>query len=181
MIVPIMALLRGKVTSQRNAIYRYRRRSTAREEEAMVAKSLLAFVFALILGGPSFAAEFGTADEAKALLDRAIPEVQADRAAALAKFNSGEDGYRDRDLYVFCFAAADGVISAHPALVGTDVRTLKDNTGKAFGEEMFSSATEGTVSEIGYMFPRPGETEQVAKQSYYTRIGEDVCGVGYYQ
>lgn len=141
----------------------------------------LIFSAALILSGSSFAAEFGTADEAKALLERAITDVKADAAGALVKFNSGEDGYRDRDLYVFCFSGADGVISAHPALVGTDVRGLKDNSGKAFGEEMFSNAQEGTISEIEYMFPRPGETDPVAKESYYTRIGGEICGVGYYK
>ena len=149
----------------------------------MQRSTMLSLIFSstFILAGSSFAAEFGTAEEARALLERAIADVKADATGALAKFNSGEDGYRDRDLYVFCFSGADGVISAHPALVGTDVRGLKDNTGKAFGEEMFSSAQEGAVSEIEYMFPRPGETEPVAKESYYTRIGSEICGVGYYR
>ena len=141
----------------------------------------LALSSILILSEPCLAAEFGTADEAKALLERAIADVKADASAALAKFNSGEDGYRDRDLYVFCFSGTDGIISAHPALVGQDVRELKDNTGKAFGEEMFGSAQEGAISEIEYMFPRPGETEPVAKESYYTRISDEICGVGYYK
>jgi len=141
----------------------------------------LALSSILILSEPCLAAAFGTADEAKALLERAITDVKADASAALAKFHPGEDGYRDRDLYVFCFSGTDGIISAHPALVGQDVRELKDNTGKAFGEEMFGSAQEGAISEIEYMFPRPGETEPVAKESYYTRISDEICGVGYYK
>jgi len=141
----------------------------------------LIFSSALVMAGSSFAAEFGTAEEAKALLERAIADVKADASAALAKFNDAGGDYRDRDLYVFCFSGTDGVISAHPSIVGQDVRALKDTSGKAFGEEMFSSAAEGTISEIEYTFPRPGETEAVAKKSYYTRLGDEICGVGYYK
>jgi signal transduction histidine kinase len=130
---------------------------------------------------PSIPAEFGTADEAKALLDRAINAVKSDETAALAKFNSGEDGFRDRDLYVFCFDAETGVMSAHPTLLGEDIKTVKDVNGLALGQEMFDTAAEGTMSEIAYMWPRPNETEPKPKHSYYTRIGGEVCGVGYYE
>src|SRR2546423_14259358 len=71
--------------------------------------------------------QMGTAQEAKALLERAIPVVQADNAAAFAKFNKGEDGFKDRDLYVFCFDSGNGTINSGPAtLIGHDVRALKD-------------------------------------------------------
>jgi hypothetical protein len=29
-------------------------------------------------------------------------------------FSRGEDGFKDRDLYVFCANARDGIITAHP-------------------------------------------------------------------
>ena len=44
----------------------------------------------------------GTADEAKAMLMKAVAAVKADKAKALDMFNKGEGGFRDRDLYVFC-------------------------------------------------------------------------------
>ena len=47
--------------------------------------------------------QFGTAAEAKAMLEKAVTEIKANEAAALAKFNKGEGGFKDRDLYVFCF------------------------------------------------------------------------------
>jgi len=47
--------------------------------------------------------DLGTAAEAKAMLERAVAELKIDEAAAIAKFNSGEAGFKDRDLYVFCF------------------------------------------------------------------------------
>ena len=60
------------------------------------------------------AADFGTAEEAKAMLERAVAAVKEDKAKALDMFNKGEGGFKDRDLYVFCANASDGIITAHP-------------------------------------------------------------------
>jgi hypothetical protein len=40
----------------------------------------------------------GTADEAKAMLMKAVAAVKADKAKALGMFNKGEGGFRDQDL-----------------------------------------------------------------------------------
>jgi signal transduction histidine kinase len=125
--------------------------------------------------------QFGTAAEAKAMLERAVTELKADQAKALAKFNAGSDGFKDRDLYVFCFDMASGKFTAHPTLMGQDIRTLKDKSGAAFGEQIFNNAKEGTISTVDYMFPRPGGTDPVAKQSFVTRVASQGCGVGYYK
>jgi hypothetical protein len=54
----------------------------------------------------------GTAQEARAMLDKAVAAVRADRDVALAMFNKGEGGFRDRDLYPFCFRIADGKLNS---------------------------------------------------------------------
>jgi len=126
--------------------------------------------------------QFGTAAEAKAMLAKAVAAVQADKAKALAMFNKGEGGFKDRDLQPFCFNVSDGTLTAAtmPSLLGTDVRTLKDKTGKPFGEEVYKAAMEGKITEVSYMFPRPGETEPVQKVSFITKVGDQGCGVGYF-
>ena len=53
--------------------------------------------------------EHGTADEAKAMLDRVVTAVKADKTKALDMFNKGEGGFLDRDLYPFCFNISDGL------------------------------------------------------------------------
>ena len=136
---------------------------------------------AAMMSSVASAQQGGTSKEAKALLEKAIAEVRADEKAALEKFNKADGEYRDRDLYVFCFDASSGVTTAHPTNMGQSVRDQKDETGKAFGEEMFTSAKEGGISEISYMLPRAGESEPTEKHSYYTRAGNQVCGVGYYE
>jgi signal transduction histidine kinase len=129
----------------------------------------------------------GTAQEARAMLDKAVAAVKADRDVALAIFNKGESGFRDRDLYPFCFRIADGKYVANPALAvpaGTNTHTLKDSTGKVFGEELYAGAQkpEGQITEVSYMFPKPGTTAPaVPKVSFVTRVGDLGCGVGYYK
>jgi len=127
-------------------------------------------------------AQFGTAAEARAMFDKAVAAVRADKAKALASFNAGTDGFKDRDLYPFCFNAADGVFTAHPSLRGTQVRDLKDAAGNAFGEQLQrAGGAEGQVNEVSYSFPRPGTTAPAPKVSYVTRVADQVCAVGYYR
>jgi len=123
---------------------------------------LIAATSAAVLAAPvtAFAqqGQFGTADEAKAMLMKAVAAVKADRDVALGMFNKGEGGFRDRDLYVFCSRAGDGKNLAGPVFVptGTDARTLKDPTGK----ELYAAAQkpDGQVTEVSYMFPKPDTT-----------------------
>ena len=68
------------------------------------------------------AAQYGTADEAKAMLERAVAAVKEDTAKALDMFNKGEDGFKDRDLYVWCANASDGIVMAHPTNRGKELR-----------------------------------------------------------
>ena len=129
------------------------------------------------------AQQFGTAVEARAMLDRAVAELKSNEAAALAKFNDKENKqFRDRDLYVFCFNVSDGKFTAHPnpTIMGTDVRALKAKDDP-LGQRLFDQVKEGTVTTVDYNFPKPGTTEPVPKESYIIRIGGQGCGVGYYK
>jgi hypothetical protein len=59
-----------------------------------------AVILVLATNAPVWAAKFGTADEAKAMLERAMVALKADKAKALDMFNKGEGGFKDPDLYV---------------------------------------------------------------------------------
>src|ERR1700724_4519730 len=111
----------------------------------MLRTSMIAAMSAAVLmfSPTAFAQQTGgTADEAKAMLMKAVAAVKADKAKALDMFNKGEGGFRDRDLYVFCANAGDGTLVAvgNPNLkqaLGTDVRAGENSSGKAFGEEIY--------------------------------------------
>jgi cytochrome c len=141
------------------------------------------FTALLAVFSAAFAQQFGTAAEAKAMLDKAVAALKADQAGALAKFAKGEGGFKDRDLYVFCFDMSTAKFTAHvnPALMGTDVKALKEKDGAPLGEKVFNSAKEGTITTVAYNFPKPGTSDPVPKESYVTRVGNQGCGVGYYK
>jgi class 3 adenylate cyclase len=130
--------------------------------------------------------QFGTADEAKAMLMKAVAAVKADKAKALEMFNKGRGGFLDRDLYPACVNVSDGklVANANPnAQLGTDSWSLKDSTGKPYGTELYAAAQkpEGQITEVSYMFPKPvTDMTPVPKVSFVTRVGDLICLVGYY-
>ncbi len=149
----------------------------------------------------------GSPAEARAMLERAVQALRADKQKALTAFSQGGKGFsqggkgfRQGDLYVFCFGP-DGKVDAHPnpALIGMDASLFKDQDGKAFALEILQVAQPGTFTEVTYWWPRPpisgdgayGEPppwgglenwskDPKPKTSYVTRIDEHVCGVGYY-
>jgi hypothetical protein len=165
----------------------------------MVRTFMIAATSAAVLAVPLTAfgqqGQFGNADEAKALLAKAVAAVKADKAKALDMFNKGEGGFLDRDLYPFCFNVSDGKHLATQAkqLVGQDIRILKDPTGKAFGLELYAAAQnpEGQITEVTYMFPKPvadttpgrnvAFTAPGQKVSFVIRVGDLGCAVGYFK
>jgi signal transduction histidine kinase len=148
------------------------------------APRLLAAAVVVAVSGAASAADYGTAEEARAMLERAAAALQADRNAALAAFTAGEEGFKDRDLYVFCVDPDTGVLSAHgasAALVGQPVPELRNRAGERVEDRIVAVAIEGGIGEVEYLWPRPGESEPVDKVSYVTRVDDQVCGVGYYE
>jgi signal transduction histidine kinase len=130
----------------------------------------------------------GTAEEAKAMLQKAVAAVKADKAKALDMIAKGEGGFLDRDLYPFCFNSTDGKVHPFPnpnakALFGQDERTIKDAAGKNYGQELYDAAQkpEGQLSEVSYVFSKPGDSKPAAKVSFVTRVVDLGCAVGYYK
>ena len=141
---------------------------------------------ALTLSSAAFAQQGGTPEQARAMLDKAVAAVKADQLVALATFLKGEGGFLDRDLYPFCFRIADGktIVSPKAVPAGTDVRTLKDATGNAYGVAIYAAGQkpEGEITQVSYQFPKPGTTTPAfPKVSLVTKVGDLGCGVGYYK
>jgi hypothetical protein len=132
----------------------------------------------------SFAAEeakFGSEQEAKAMLEKAVAALKDDKAKALAMFNKGEGGFKDRDLYVFCANASDGVMTAHPYLKGELLQGIVGKKGFPLGKAIMETAAEGKIQSVTYWWPRPGTETPLEKHTFYTKVGDQICGVGYYK
>jgi hypothetical protein len=129
-----------------------------------------------------WAGDFGTAEQAKAMLERAVVAVKEDKAKVLDMFNKGEGGFKDRDLYVWCANASDGIITATPYWNrGKQLRDIEGKRGAPFGETVMQNATEGTIKETTYWWPRPGTDKPLEKTALYTKVGDQICSVGYYK
>lgn len=153
------------------------------EERQMrfVRMSSLPLIALCVAAVPAAAQDLGTPAEAKAMLEKVAVAMKANEAKTLQDITAGS--YKEKDLYPFC-AGPDGKFTAHganAALVGQSLKDLKDKAGKAFGEEIYKSAQPGKLEEVSYMWPKPGGTDPVQKMTYVTKIGDEVCGVGYYK
>jgi hypothetical protein len=147
--------------------------------------ALLAFVV-LWSEGLLAAEPLGTADQAHAMLDRAVAALKADPGAALKAFNDDHNkDFRLHDLFVYCFNTGDGKFTAYElsALIGADIRKFK-LYNEPMGQRSFDAvhdAPEGTVVSVDYQMPKEGETKPSAKQAIEARVGDQACGVSYFK
>ena len=130
---------------------------------------------------PAAQAQFGTEAEARAMLNRAVAAVKENKEKALETFNKGAGGFKDRDLYVFCANASDGTLTAHPHLKGEHLQDIVGKKGFPLGKVIMETATEGKIDQVTYWWPRPGSDKPLEKHSFYTKVADQTCGVGYYK
>jgi hypothetical protein len=130
---------------------------------------------------PAAQAQFGTEAQARAMLNRAVAAVKENKENALEMFNKGAGGFKDRDLYVFCANASDGTLTAHPHLKGEHLQDIVGKKGFPLGKVIMETATEGKIDQVTYWWPRPGSDKPLEKHSFYTKVADQTCGVGYYK
>jgi signal transduction histidine kinase len=140
--------------------------------------------FALIVAMPVQAAEFGTRDEAVAMVKRVQERFKAEGAEATFKAVTDKDpAFHDRDLYPFIYTL-DGKNVAHganPALVGKVLIDLKDQGGKFLIREIVDAAKGPGTGWVDYKWPNPGTQKIEDKASYVERMGDYAVGVGVYR
>ena len=134
---------------------------------------------------PSAAAEFGTRDEAVAMVKRVIERfAQSGPEATFKAVNDkGEPAFHDRDLYPFIYDLR-GVNVAHgarPALVGKNLISLKDQNGVYLIQEMIALAKGPGSGWVDYKWPNPITDKIEDKSSYVERMGDYLVGVGVYR
>lgn len=141
----------------------------------------------LLAGFCSFsvvAAEYGTAQEAKTLLLKAISHVSAvGEEKAFKDFNDPKGAFVDRDLYVFC-NDGKGLITANggnAALIGKNLFSARDPDGRQFMKEMADVVKAHGEGEVGYRWTNPVTKTLQKKLSFVkSTSGDAFCGVGIY-
>ena len=144
---------------------------------------LIAFVFSAT-AAVAASEEKGTAQEAKALVQKAVAYVkEVGKEKALAEIGNPKGKFVFKDLYVF---AGDfkGICLAHPAtpaLVGKNTLHIKDADGKPFIQERNEIAMKSGSGTIDYRWPHPKTKKIEQKSSYFEKVGDMVLTCGYYK
>jgi len=134
---------------------------------------------------PSAAAEFGTRQEAVAMVKRVVEKFAQSGAEATFKAvnDKSDSAFHDRDLYPFVYDLK-GVNVAHgarPALVGKNLISLKDQNGVYLIQEMIGLAKGPGNGWVDYKWPNPITDKIEDKSSYVEKMGDYFVGVGVYR
>ena len=137
------------------------------------------------MASPVSAAEFGSKDEAVAMVKRVQAEFKKDGPAATFKAVSDKAvaEYHDRDLYPFIYDMSGKCVAhgARPALIGKNLIDLKDQDGKLLIREMVTLAKGPGSGWVDYKWPNPLNNKIEDKSSYVEKMGDYFVGVGIYK
>lgn len=142
------------------------------------------FLIAGLLGNHLVAGDRGTADEAKALLQKAADHYkQVGRKQALQDFTGKKAPWVDGDLYVACADSKHVLVAngAYPSYVGTSLDAAKDLNGKPLGQSFAEEAAKGGIQSVKWKWFNPVSGKLELKVSLVEMVDSDIsCSVGYY-
>ncbi|HVK95340.1 MAG TPA: cache domain-containing protein [Noviherbaspirillum sp.] len=149
-----------------------------------ILKSIFLFFFASMLSAVASAGEYGTPEEAKAMVKKAVLFAKSNnKDAFLAEVSNPKGKFVDRDLYISVYDF-NGVVVAHgvnPKLIGKDVSTLNDVDGKFFIKEILTKAKADGQGTSDYKWPHPATKQYQAKSVYFEVINGLIVSSGYYK
>ncbi|MDB5595722.1 MAG: histidine kinase [Hyphomicrobiales bacterium] len=143
---------------------------------------LATVAFMSFAGSPTFAAEFGTREEAIAIVHRVQAKMKADGVENTLKSITSKE-FNDRDLYPYVYTF-DGVARAHgvnAALVGQNLIEMKDPTGTPMIKNIVAMAQSPAPGWVDYKWPNPLTKKIDDKSAYVERSGDYAIGVGVYR
>ncbi|MBL8907217.1 MAG: cache domain-containing protein [Rhizobiales bacterium] len=147
----------------------------------IILAGLFGALFWLFAGAALAQDSRGTADEAKAMVAKAIAAFDAEGTAAFAAMTAPSKTFVDRDLYVFVFDKTRLVAHGFDAtLIGGDAASLADVNGKKFGVEFIEKATPDGAW-VDYVWRDPISGKDVAKSSWVVSHKGYVFGTGIYK
>lgn len=148
--------------------------------------SVALLTFALSVSGFSAPArDYGTKDEAVAMVNRVEAMFKKDGAEATFKAVSDKStpAFHDRDLYPFIYDMKGNCVAhgARPALIGKNLFDIKDQDGKYLIREMVDLANGPGTGWVDYKWPNPIDNKIEDKTSYVAKMGDYFVGVGVYR
>lgn len=147
-------------------------------------KFVAAAALVLGLGAAASGAEFGTKDEAVAMVNNAVSFIKAEGAEkAYAEFTNKNPKFVDRDLYVVVFTMKGNVLAhgANPKMVGKDLSEAQDVDGKFYIKERLQLASASPNFWQDYKFTNPVTKKIEPKEMYCQRLTETIVCAGIYK
>jgi signal transduction histidine kinase len=131
------------------------------------------------------AREFGTAEEAAAMVQAGAAFMRSHgRAALIEEVNKMSQGqFIDRDLYISVYATG-GSIAAHGAnrrLWDADWSKIKDTDGRFFVSEMVNIARAKGEGWTDYKWVHPLTKDTMVKSAYFEMSDDLVIACGFYK
>jgi cytochrome c len=147
----------------------------------LTALAMLCVAYADI--GPASAAEYGTKDEAVALVKRAIARVNdVGFDTAKVEFMDKNGKFFDRDMYIIMvdMAGTRVVHGQNPKLIGKTYVDAVDVNGKAYGKDVMLIATGPGTGWVSFMFKDPITGKVLPKENYVEKAGDYIYLSGVY-
>jgi len=125
----------------------------------------------------------GTADEAQALVERAVALFQRSGQSALASITATPQEFADRDMYVFAWdrACVYHAFSGKPQNVGKRAADILGTDTRQLVQDVWAAAGAGG-GWVDYDFLNPATGQVAPKTSYVMPVRDDlVLGCGIYK
>jgi cytochrome c len=138
----------------------------------------------LVAGNITFAAQFGTAAEAEAMVKKAVQLIKTEgKEKAFLEINNPKGKFVDRDLYIFVYDTSGKCVSHgfNQKMIGKDLVEMKDPDGKYFVKERIEIAKTKGKGWQDYKFTDPITKKLEPKSAYIEKIDDLIVGCGIYK
>jgi signal transduction histidine kinase len=140
--------------------------------------------FADAIPGETDCAKGHEIGKVKALVDKTLSAMKADKAAALKAITAKDKTYMDGDMYIFAYDGTKNIAHGfNEKLVGVDLVGAKDKQGVTFIVSLKRMALEKGEGCIYYQWPNPAKNGQAEdKIGFVKKVADNVwIGSGTYQ
>jgi len=144
---------------------------------------IASFLLLASLSLSSWAADHGSAIEAKAMVQKALDAMKKNGIdATITEINKRDGQYMDRDLYVVVYDM-NGKNLAHlnPKMVGKEMLDLTDVDGKFFIRERIELVKAKGKAWQDYKFVNPVSKQIEPKSMYVEKFENVIVGCGIYK
>lgn len=148
-------------------------------------KKMMILIFIGVFAAISvYAAEKGTAEEAKKMVEQAAAYITANgEENAIKEINKPDGKFVKGEMYVFAYDM-NAVMKAHPVnpkLIGKNLFNETDSKGKLFRKEIVELAKSKGSGFVDYTYMNPVTKQEEPKTTYIQKVGNLIVCCGAYK